>query len=144
MKKLIFGLLLALFVSLPAHAMVSYSYPLFTAGNMGGTINSNGIHVGGVALGSIQGIWSGGGSPNGTFTIEVSNDDVALATGANQAANVTNWSTYTNSAVAINADGDIAYNLANFGYRWVRLKYTRASGTATINATLVIKSESRL
>ena len=144
MKKLFLSLLLALVFAIPAQAMVSYTYPLYSAASLGATVNSNGVHINGVGLASVQAVWTGGGSPNGTFTVEVSNDDVAKASGADEAANVTNWSTYPSSAIAITTDGDLSYNLANFGYRWVRIKYTRTSGTGTINATLVTKSESRL
>lgn len=136
--------LLFLLIGFSAHAKVAVEHKIFNAASMGATVNSSGIQVAGVDLGSIQLVWSGGGSPVGTFTIEVSNDMVNLASGADQAANVVNWSTYTGSAAAITTDGDLIYNIANLGYRWLRVKYTRTSGTGTLNAVLVIKSEERL
>lgn len=141
MFKLIIALLL---VTVPAFAMSSYNYKINNASSMGASLNSIGVHVSAVDLVSIQAVWSGGGSPNGTFKIQVSNDDVAEGSAANPSVNVVNWSDYTGSAVAISADGDLAYNIANFGYRWIRLVYTRTSGTATLNTNLVIKSENRL
>src|ERR1700678_2049660 len=68
-----------------------------------GTVNSIGIEVNQLYSWSIQAEWTG--APVGTFTIQVSNDIVPIASstsnpvGTDPAANVVNWSTYTGSAV---------------------------------------------
>lgn len=136
--KIILSLLLLVFLYAPAHAEFAYNKKIYDAASMGATVNSSGVDVSGAFLGSVQAVWSGGGSPVGTFTLEVSNDEVSLP------SSVVNWSTYAGSAVAIAADGDLTYNVANLGYRFVRVKYTRTSGTATLNAQLIYKSSERL
>lgn len=139
------GLILALLLfSTQAFGMSAYNYKVYDAASMGASVNSNCVNVALVDLAGIQAVWAGGGSPVGTFTLQVSNDDVAPGPAANLCANVVNWSTYSNSAVAISADGDLAYNISNLAYRWIRISYARTSGTATVNANVLIKSENRL
>lgn len=127
--------------SLDAHALRFESKKLLDAGSMGATVNSNGMDVSGASLFSCQAVWTGGGSPVGTFTVEVSNDDVQKSTSGNDSANVTNWTTYGNSSIAISGDGDLGYNIDGLAYRWARIKYTRTSGTATLNIHCITKSE---
>lgn len=69
------------------------------------------------------------GSPNGTIVVQVSGDNVPLA------SSVTNWTTYPSSSQSIAAAGSFVWNIAPFGFRWVRLLYTKVSGTGTLNAT---------
>lgn len=107
---------------------------IVTAGNMSSaTITSIGIDLNQLDLDSIQAVWTG--SPVGTLKIQVSNDIVAVAPGANPAANVTHWSDYTGSSTAVSGAGDITYNMTFVGYRWVQLVYTKTSGSGTLNAT---------
>lgn len=80
---------------------------------------------------SIQAVFSG--TPVGTFKLQISNDAV------NAAASVTNWSDYTGSSTSISAAGDYVWNLSSAGYRWVRVVYTKISGTGTANAYLTAK-----
>lgn len=112
---------------------------IISAGDMSqATVVSNGIDMNQIALASIQAVYTG--APVGTLTLEISNDIVAIdPTVANQGAAVTNWSTYTGSSLAISAAGNFTYNLSDIGYRWIRVKYTKTSGTGTINATLSAK-----
>lgn len=104
---------------------------------MGASINSIGVDLQQLNLNSIQAVFTG--SPVGTLSIQVSNDNVAVAAGANPAANVVNWSDYTGSSSAVSGAGNLTYNLTFAGYRWVRLVYTRSSGTGTLNATFTGK-----
>lgn len=134
MKKLILGLLL---LSMPAWGIVSFNKQFVSAQSMGASFQSVGVEVSEIDLLSIQAVWSGGGSPNGTFTLEVSNDDVA----ATDPGSVVNWSTYSGSSIAISDDGDLAYNVANMGYKWVRLAYARTSGTGTLDARILVKKK---
>lgn len=107
------------------------------------TQHSIGLDVNQIALGSIQAVWTG--VPVGTLFLEISNDDVPVAAAPNQpvgadpAANVVNWSTYTGSQLAISGPGNFLWNLVFLGYRWIRLSYTPTSGSGTLNSTASVK-----
>lgn len=131
-------LILFLAFAFPSFAGSMKSIDIATSQSMGASFNSTPVDCSAVQLASIQGVWTGGGSPTGTFKVQVSNDQV------NDGASVTNWSDYPSSSIAITTDGDLIYNISNLGYRWVRLVYTRTSGTGTLNAKAVLKSEARL
>jgi hypothetical protein len=108
---------------------------VITDGDMSGaTVVSYGIDLQQLQLASFQAIWTG--SPVGNFTLECSNDIAQVSPGVDPSLNVTNWSTYTGSTVAAGGGaGDVMYNVLDAGFRWVRLKYTKTSGTGTVNAT---------
>lgn len=111
---------------------------ILSAGDMSqATLTTNGIDLQQMALSSIQAVFTG--APVGTLTLEISNDNVPAVNGTNQAANVTHWTTYTGSSQSISAAGDFMYNLLNPGYRWIRLKYTKGSGTGSLTVTAVSK-----
>lgn len=120
---------------------------IITAGDMSqATVTSTGIDINQMMGYSIQAVWTG--SPVGNFTIEVSNDIVAVASststenpvGPNPAANVVNWTTYTGSTVAAGGStGNWTWVAPIAPYRWVRLKYTKSSSTGTVNATFFAK-----
>lgn len=111
---------------------------ILSAGDMSqATLTSDGLDLQQVPLASIHAVFTG--SPVGTLTLEVSNDKVAAVNGSNQATNVTTWTTYTGSSQSISASGDFLYNLLSTGYRWIRLKYTRTSGTGSLTVTSVTK-----
>lgn len=93
---------------------------------------------------SIQAVWTG--APVGTFTVEVSNDIVPVApatsnpVGPNPAANVVNWSTYTNSEVTTDgANGNWTWISQLIPYRWARLSYASTSGTGSLNVVMYAK-----
>lgn len=111
-----------------------------------GTVNSIGIEINQMYSWSIQADWTG--APVGTFTIQVSNDIVPLApsvttenpVGPDPAALVTNWSTYTGSAVVTSGTSGNWMWIAQLGaYKWVRLSYTAASGTGSVTANFFAK-----
>ena len=100
--------------------------------SMGASFNSSAIDTSAIQLASVQIVWSGGGAPVGDFTLQVSNDDVSPS----------NFSTYPGSSLSISGNsGDATYNVANLGYKWIRVSYARTSGTATASANLVTKME---
>ena len=108
---------------------------IISSGDMSqSSVVSSGLDMNQMFGGSISAVFTG--SPVGTLTIEISNDIVnaPIAGGANLASAVVNWSTYTGSSQAISAAGDFTYILADTNYRWLRLKYTKTSGSGTINA----------
>lgn len=106
--------------------------PLLTNGSMAGNLNSNGEEVNQIFNYSIQAVFSG--APVGTFKLQVSCDDVPVGlNGQDPAINVVNWVDYTGSSAAIAAAGNFMWIVADCGYKWVRLVYTRTSGTGTLN-----------
>lgn len=68
------------------------------------------------------------GTPSGTFSIEVSNDD-------------SNWAAITlPSTPTASGSGDNIYvDLNQLSAAWLRVKYTRSSGTGTLNVYLTAK-----
>lgn len=112
---------------------------ILTAGDLSqATVTSNGIDLQQLYVASIQAVYTG--SPVGTFVVQVSNDIVKIDPSvANQAANVVNWIDYSGSSLAISAAGSNMWNLTDMGYRWVRLKYTKTSGTGAVTAIFTAK-----
>lgn len=89
---------------------------------------ATGVDLNQLNLASMQAVYTG--SPVGTLKVQVSNDNVPHQ---NQ---VTHWTDYTGSSVAISAAGNTLYNMSFVGYRWARLVYTKTSGTGSITATM--------
>ena len=76
------------------------------------------------------------GSPVGTLKLQISTDQVQVGTGTNDpAVNVVNWSDYTGSSYSLSASGNYMWNVFPAGYRWVRMVYTKTSGTGSLSAT---------
>lgn len=84
---------------------------------------------------SVAAVWGTGGSPVGTFKMQVSNDSAVRAASAVS----TSWIDYSGSSQAISADGNFGWSFPSFGYRLIRLVYTRTSGGATLNANVFCK-----
>lgn len=82
-------------------------------------------------------VWTG--SPTGTFTVEVSNDFVPSPIGViPKDSDTGTWVTLALSAtVAATGSGSSAFiDIDTIGATWIRLKYTRSSGTGVLNATI--------
>ena len=80
---------------------------------------------------SFQAVFTG--SPNGTFKIQCSNDDV------NSSSSVVGWSDVGSSSQAISAAGDLFYNIDAAFYKWVRIVYTRSSGSGSCDVVYFAK-----
>ncbi len=108
---------------------------IITNGTMASaTVTSIGVDINQIYTFAIQAVYTG--SPVGTFKLQVSCDKVLPASGTDPAANVLNWTDYTGSSQDISAAGDFAWLVNPAGYRWIRLVYTKASGSGVLNATL--------
>lgn len=108
--------------------MLSSNFPIATGQSMGASFNSTIIPLAQVEFLSIQAIWTG--SPVGNFTLQTSCDQGTDS----QGDGVTNWTTYTGSSQAAGGvAGDLTYGVTVTGDRWIRLVYTRTSGTGTVN-----------
>lgn len=73
------------------------------------------------------------GSPVGTIKLQGSTDpgntDINVdITGAG----VVNWNDIVNSSQAVTGAGHVTWNYQGIGYRWIRVIYTRSSGTGNV------------
>ncbi len=113
--------------------------PLLTNADMSASFNSPGINLISIYAYSVQIHWDTGSTPIGTFKLQASNDagDNGSGQGVSQP---TNWTDITDSAQSISGGpGSVLYDVVATSYRWVRLVYTRTSGSATAQAIINVK-----
>lgn len=105
--------------------------------SMAATFTSNPVEVMNQDNVGIQLNWTG--TPTGAFTFQVSNDYAQDSFGNVQ--NVGNWITLpVTPAIAAAGSGDVAFvDLNQTGALYVRVVYTRASGTGTLNGYISAK-----
>lgn len=111
--------ILLLILALTVSAMAMAASKFVSSADMAASITSSAITLAGKTGYGIHAIYAG--SPVGTLTIEASNDG-------------TTWETITGTSTAVSAAGSTLFNLSNVSYELARLKYTRSSGTGTLNA----------
>lgn len=95
------------------------------------------IWLGHICNYSIQLVFTG--SPNGTFKLQCSNDPGAPNGGVstNQALDVVNWTDILDSDQLITAAGNHVWQVENAGYNWVRVVYTAAAGSGSLDVARV-------
>lgn len=93
--------------------------------SMGASFNSTVLDLDYTTDASITAVWTG--SPVGSLKLQISNDIVDVGT------SVVNWIDYTDSTYAVTAAGSFVWNISRANYRWLRVSYTRTSGTGTMN-----------
>lgn len=101
---------------------------IISAQSMGASFNGDAVYVGDAPGFSIQGVISGSSSPVGTLKLQASND---LESGS-----VTNFTDIPDSDIAVTGDAVDMWDVMEHQYKWVRVVYTRTSGTATYNARI--------
>lgn len=95
--------------------------------NLSASFNSDKGNVTNARGYSIQAVWTGGGSPVGTMSLQASTDG-------------TNWSDISTSTLSVSGNsGNNIFNVKDVYYNFVRLVYTRTSGTANVSITLISK-----
>lgn len=94
---------------------------LATAVSMSASINSTSQQMNQYAVACVQAVFTG--SPVGVLKLQISNDN-------------SNWTDYGGSEQSISAAGNFAWNLANIGYQYVRLVYTKTSGSGALSVTV--------
>jgi hypothetical protein len=104
------------------------SSQIVSAESMGASFNSSVFSLADVMGYSIQAVFTG--SPNGVFKLQASNDMVSAV------GDIVNWTDIASTSIAINSNGTAMWNIADVYYRWVRLVYTRTSGTGSCDAVL--------
>jgi len=102
------------------------------ATDMAQSFNMRAIYLGHIAQYAIQLVFTG--APVGTFKLQCSNDagKPNAESKAEQSASVVNWTDIASSSSAISVAGNITWNAENVGYLWVRVVYTRTSGTGSV------------
>lgn len=75
-----------------------------------------------------------GSSPTGSFKLQAS-DDITY-----DASSVSTWTDISGSSQAITTDGNHQWKLLA-RYKWIRVVYTRTSGTGTVNGTFFAVEE---
>jgi hypothetical protein len=109
-------------------------YLVLEDGDMSGNLLSEVTIIQKLSLISYSIVWSGT-APVGTITVEVSNDYTQNADGS--VRNAGTWSTMPLSAptgISGNSDAGFIDIYASAGFA-TRVRYTRASGTGTMNIT---------
>lgn len=114
-----------------------------TSGDMSGNITSLPTNIEQISCLSYDIAWTG--TPTGTFAVQVSNTYVPSAAPGNLRQNAGNWTTIpaanfqgTYPTPAGSADNG-ALDLDVTAFSWVRLVYTRSSGTGTLNVMVAGK-----
>ncbi len=98
---------------------------------MSGNLTSSPQQLTNMALASIQASWTGG-TALGTLILQISNA-TALQIQQNDSSIV--WTDYTGSSAAVSGAGNFMWNLAAPGFPYVRVKFTRTSGTGVLKVT---------
>lgn len=102
--------------------------------SLGADYASRPVWLGHIAQYSIQAVFTG--TPTGSFELQCSNDQghIDAPSKAVQGSGVTNWTTITGSSQSVSAAGNITWDAQNVGYLWVRVIYTRTSGTGSLTS----------
>jgi hypothetical protein len=103
------------------------------------TLTSTPVRLESVDRYSIQAVYTG--APVGSLKLQASNDPLPTGTGA--AESVTNWTDITGSTEAVAAAGSSLWVDLAAVFQWVRVYYTKTSGTGTLSARIVVKGERR-
>lgn len=110
---------------------------IISAVSMGATITSNAVEIKLQDNIGVQLIWTG--TPTGDFSIQVSNNHLEDINGNIKVAG--NWTAITLSPTvpAEGASGDAYINITEIAAPYIRIVYTRTSGTGTLDAYVVGK-----
>lgn len=101
--------------------------------SLGATVASDAVLMKQEYMCAIQAVWDG--SPVGDFTIETSCDVGAIDPITGDPTGITNWVFYAGSTQAAGGStGMFTWRINSVPENWIRLKYTRTSGTGTVNA----------
>ena len=101
--------------------------------DLSASLNLKPVWLGEVAIAAIQIVFTGT-APTGTFKLQASCDkgNPKASSETQQYAGVSNWTDVSSSSQAVTDAGNLLWNIADPGYQWVRVVWTRASGTGNI------------
>lgn len=111
--------------------------PNSQSGDLSGSLTGNAIDCTGLDNLAIQLVISGGAAPTGTFVVQMTSDanpDGSVAA----AANWTDLVFDTTPTITTTPD-DLLLNIKQWPGKFIRLNYTRTSGTGTLTATMTAK-----
>lgn len=113
-------------------------YHLMNAVSMGASATSSAVGIQYLDNVAIQLNFTG--TPTGTFAVQGSLDYSQTSTGT--VINAGNWIplTLASSPVASGAAGTILLDLNQLSFPWVRVVYTRSSGTGTLDSYISAKA----
>lgn len=111
---------------------------LANAVSMGASANSSGKELSDSFVCSIQATWTGG-SADGALKLQTSCQNVPVGTGTNQSAQVVNWTDYSGTTTVVAGAGSFTWRLPAMGDKWVRVVYTRTSGTGSLTVDFMGK-----
>lgn len=102
--------------------------------SMSASFNLTPVYLGFIINYNIQLVFSG--TPNGSFKLQCSNEPgrPSATQESERTSNITNWTDITGSSQSISAAGDHSWDGQNAGYLWVRVVYTRNSGTGSLTS----------
>jgi hypothetical protein len=127
--------------------MSEFSAPICEAQSMGASYTSNWINVRNFACFAIHYWLTSAGTANGTITFEVSAEDHSFVRSKSGESVIANWVTHPVALTSVTtitiAAGSPDTGLINFvdqGYKWIRLLWTRSSGTGTLDVRLTAKA----
>lgn len=102
----------------------SFNYPIILNGSLSTSFNSPSWETKEIKTGTVQAVWSGGGTPVGLMHLEGSNDNV-------------NFTLIQGSVLdVVGNSGTNGWNIYEMGYPWLRFSYISTSGTATVTVTV--------
>lgn len=107
----------------------------YVVGSPGGDLSSTNLYSNPIDLRhlshySIQVVSSG--SPAGTYKLQVSNDNPDHTGNKYPVGSSMTWTDVDGSSVTIAAAGSTVWNAAGAGYLWVRVVWTKSSGTGNV------------
>lgn len=80
------------------------------------------------------------GSPTGSFKLQMSNDNPDH-TGNKYPTSTMNWTDLDGSSISITTSGNVGWNATGAGYLWLRVVWTKTSGTGSITGRFNGKGE---
>lgn len=89
------------------------------------TVSTPALNVRTTGFMSIQAVWTG--SPVGTIALKFSNDNVT-------------YTDYSGSAVAVSGAGDTGWLLDSVEFYWIKVVYTKTSGTGSLTVKTMSKA----
>jgi hypothetical protein len=105
---------------------------IISAGNIGANVTGSAVLVDQVYSYAIQAVVTGT-APNGTLKAQFSCDDVPSE------ADIVSWSDVSGATVSISATGTYGFLVEFAPYKWMRITYTRTSGTGAIDVNYCAK-----
>jgi hypothetical protein len=107
---------------------------------IGSTQNSNPVKVDRSTVICVQATIASAAALNGTLKLQATIDKESTALqGRGAVTGISNWVDVADSTVTVTADGTTMWNVAQAGWRWVRLVYTSSVGTASLSGRVQLK-----